>query len=147
MIYRQATEKDLVRIGELWKEMVNEMRPEWTPNAELWVGMGKSLFEQQLINYTIIIAEEAGKIVGFVDGMIFHEPSTDKKHGVGQHFYVIPKYRKTRVAAKLYEEIVSVAVLADVDILEFFCFQEDLEFWGRRGYGLVRCLVRREVDV
>lgn len=148
MIYREATIDDIEAIADLWEAMVIEMRPGWSPDKELWADMAKALVSMDGLSYTIIVSEtEDNEIVGFVDGMIFQEPSTGKRHGVGQHFYVVPFYRKSHVGAKLYESIISEALRNDAEILEFFCFPEDLEFWGKRGFKQVRCLVRREIDV
>ncbi len=141
---RPATADDLSEIAILWKQMVLEKRPSWFPDVNIWMLMAKQLMATDI--YTLLVGVVDGKIVGFVDGMIFVEPSTGKKHGVGQHFYVIPDHRGM-IGGLLYKEIVYEAVKNNVEILEFFSFPEEVNSWFKRGYSIARCLMRREINV
>jgi len=144
---REATKDDVENISILWEMMVNEMRPELTPNKNWWASMCKSFLAQETTGYKIVVAQKEDEIIGFVDGFIFPEPSTGKIHGVGQHFFILPEYRKGSAAAGLYKTIVSIAIKKGAEVLEFFCFPEGMKFWGKRGYKLTRCMMRREINV
>lgn len=147
MIVRKATPDDIERVSILWEQMVKEMRPDFTPNRQWWMQMCQSFMSNGFIEYELIVAEDNDKIIGFIDGMMFPEPSTGKVHGTGQHFYILPEYRKTMVAAKLYRQIISIAIKKGIDAVEFFCFPESIKFWKKRGYNLTRCMMRRTVNV
>ena len=140
---RKAIGKDLYNISKLWERLVLDARPEFKPRRDIWEQMAMQLLSTN--NYTILVAEVNGEIVGFIDGFIFMEPSTGKVHGIGQHFYVLPGHRKMFIGAELYREIVSLAVEKDAEVLEFFCFPEDLPFWRRHGYSPARVMVRANV--
>ena len=142
---RPGTKEDLPTVSMLWKDMVAEARKEWAPDEKKWASMGASLFDAGI--YFLVVYEIEDEIVGFVDGISFDEPSTGKKHGVAQHFYVDPAYRGTEVSAKLYEEILYLAVKEDVEMLELFCFPEMQKFWEKRGFKKERILMRRPIDV
>ena len=146
MKIRLAIKDDAPKVSALWEMMVNEMRPEWTPNRQWWEKMFIALLDTPLVQYTVVVAEEAGgNLVGFIDGLILPEPSTGKIHGVGQNFYIMPEYSNSTIAGRLYANIISVALKGGVQILEFFCFPDGIKFWNKRGYGLTRCMMRREV--
>lgn len=142
---RIATKEDLPEISKLWEDMVLEARPEFKPDLNKWVVLGNALFDTGL--YHVVVFEEDNKIVGFIDGMMFDEPSTGEKHGVAQHFYVIPEYRKTLVSVELYEEIMYLAVKNGSEALELFCFPEMEEYWKGKGFNKERILMRRKINV
>jgi GNAT superfamily N-acetyltransferase len=84
-----------------------------------------------------------GKIVGFIDGIIYPEPATGKVHGVGQCFYVMPEYRKTNVGVRLYRAILKIAKEYKVSIIEFTTFNKD--FWLKKGYTEIKTTIVREL--
>lgn len=139
---RLATKKDIKDVSVLWEKMVLSMRPDWNPNKDLWETMCNTLMDSGF--YSILVAESENSIIGFIDGMIFTEPSTGKTHGVGQHFFILPEYRG-RVGGELYREMVSLALKKGAEVLEFFCFPEELPFWRRHGYQPARVMVRSYV--
>lgn len=140
---RPATTEDVGRIAELWEAMVREMRPDWNPRRDVWQEMCLQLMAQP--QYVMFVAEVDGGIVGFADGLMFLEPSTGKFHGVGQHFYISHSHRKGILPGLLYREIISTSLLRGAEVLEFFCFQEELPFWRRHGYNPARVMVRSHV--
>jgi GNAT superfamily N-acetyltransferase len=142
---RVATKEDAHQISILWKDMVMEARPNWNPNAYDWQKMCEDLLCSGI--YHIVVFEHNKTIVGFIDGMIFPEPSTGKKHGVAQHFYVVPEHRGTGVSGKLYEEILFVAMQNGATILELFCFPEMEKYWQDRGFETKRLMMRRPINV
>lgn len=142
---RQATKDDIPKIVELWEQMVNEARGQWLPNKDIWAAMAVQLMQSGM--YHLLVAEEKGEMIGFIDGMMFNEPSTGKMHGVGQHFFIKPEHRKSMVGGELYREIMVIALSKGAEILEFFCFPEMIKEWVKRGFFPARILMRREVNV
>lgn len=139
---RMATKEDVGNISLLWEKMVLSMRPGWQPSREVWEGMCIAMMDSGF--YSVLVVEKDKNIVGFADGMMFPEPSTGKMHGVGQHFFILPEYRGM-LGGELYREIISLALEKGAEVLEFFCFPEELPFWNRHGYQPARIMVRRYV--
>lgn len=123
--------------------MVRELAPEYTPNVEWWREHAKRFLSAG--TYQAFVAEDGGRIVGFLDGFIFPEPSTGKLHGVGQHFYVLPEYRGTSAAGLLYRHLLKTARESGCQVIELFCFDREKSFWLKKGYKPVRSMVRREI--
>ena len=136
---RLATTEDVKEISALWEKMVLSMRPEWEPRRDIWEAMCVAMLDSGY--YSILVAEKDNKIVGFVDGLVTPEPASGKIHGVGQHFFIVPEYRGM-LGGELYREIVSLALKKGAEVLEFFCFPEELTFWQRHGYQAGRIMVR-----
>ena len=145
MIIRTATKEDAYKVSCLWEQMVNESRPDFTPNREWWEKMFISFMNTPIIKYNVVVAEYEGELVGFIDGFVFPEPSTGKVHGVGQHFYILPEHRQSTIAGRLYVDIVGIALRSGAEVLEFFCFPEGIPFWSKRGFTTARIMMRREV--
>ncbi len=142
LVIRLGNKKDVEQISKLWFQMVNELRPDWKPNINWWKKMCYALLDMKDF-YSIAVAEIKGEIVGFMDGLAFPEPSTGKLHGVAQHFYILPKYRKSNVALKLYRYVLRLAQERKVEIFEFFCFSDNKDFWSKKGYKEIRTMMRR----
>ena len=140
---RAATESDVLKISRLWFLMVREMRPEWDPNPALWREHCFNFLRSG--KYFIFVAEEGGRILGFIDYFLFAEPSTNKLHAVGQHFYMIPEFRKGKTAWWLYKVATDTAKKLGARVLELHCFESELPKWKRKGYEPTRFLVRQEV--
>ena len=147
MIIRQATIADASAISLLWEQMVKEVYPKFTPNRKWWEKMMVALIESPMVQYTVVVAEQQSEIIGFIDGLVFPEPSTGKIHGVGQHFFILPEYRHSSIAGRLYGSIVGHALKKKAEVLEFFCSPENIQFWNKRGYGLMRCVMRKETQL
>ena len=136
-------DRDIKDIAPLWLLMVNEVDPEATPNIDWWFGLTKTLKESD--NYVVITAEKDGKIIGFCDGLLFNDPLSGKKTGMGQHFYVLPEYRETAIAEKLYKDCDSKLIEMGAEAIELQCYKEKERFWGRAGYESIRTIMRRTV--
>ncbi len=142
---RPGTEYDVFKISKLWFSMVREMRPDLEPNPSLW---RKHCFRfLRTGNYFIFVDEAGGRIRGFVDYFLFMEPSTDKLHGCGQHFYVLPEFRKTKIAWELYHSAITDMDTRGVQIRELMCFKKEIPFWKKRGFSEpVRYMMRMGVQ-
>ena len=137
---RLATKDDLHEISRLWVMMVNELKKEWTPDPEGWVNISKELLGTG--THEIAISIEDNKIVGFLQGIVFYDPSISKKRSVGQYFFVLPEYRNTSVAESLYEEILVQSLKNGSDSLELFCLPDMEEYWNKRGFKKDQLLMR-----
>jgi len=142
---RRGDIDDLEAVSGLWLEMVHELAPDYEPRVDWWRGMAEGLFGTGV--YRLYVAESlAGRIVGFIDGILYPEPATGLLHAVGQHFYVLPGYRRTSIAGRLYKAAMKAARSEDVDNIEMFCFNRAQTFWSKRGFSSVRSLMRRRVS-
>jgi GNAT superfamily N-acetyltransferase len=145
MIIRRGTEHDVLKVSRLWLKMVEELAPDFTPNV-VWFRNHAHKF-LKTGDYAIFVAEEGGKIVGFIDFFIFPEPSTGKIHGVGQHFYVSPEYRGNCISGQLYKKTVDTMKKVGCQALELFCMDNEKRIWTKKGYKPVRTMVRRYINV
>lgn len=136
-------DEDIKDITPLWLSMVNEVDPEATPNIDWWLELTKNLKESG--NYIVIAAKENGKIIGFCDGLLFNDPLSGKRTGMGQHFYVLPEYRETTIAENLYRDCDSKLIEMGAETIELQCYKEKERFWKRAGYEPIRIIMRRLV--
>lgn len=141
---RVGIEADIVKVSRLWKEMVNEMKPGWSPNVEWWRDIAVKCIRAG--SYFILVNEEGGVINGFLDLFIYNEPSTGKRHAVGQHFFIVKESRDTGLAQKLYNAAIAKTKEEKAVVLELFCFDEEMPLWEKKGYRKVRTLMRMEND-
>lgn len=144
MIIRRGQIGDVLKVSRLWLKMVNELAPDYTPNVEWWRSHAEQFLKNG--NYSMFVAEEGGKLVGFLDFFLFYEPSTGKLHGIGQHFYVIPEYRGNCVSGKLYRNTVKAMKEKGCKVMELFCFDNEKTMWEKKGFVLKRMLLRRELS-
>lgn len=140
---RQANEGDITKAGRLWLEMVREMRPDFTPNVEWWRKIARESMRQG--SYALLVADDGGKIVGFLDWFLFPEPSTGKIHMVGQHLFLLPEYRNSGVGRDLYERALDHGKSKGITTFELFCFDNEKPHWEKRGFSPLRTLMRKEL--
>lgn len=144
MIIREGTEPDIIKISRLWLDMVKEMKPEYEPNVEWWRKIALQHLRSGI--YYFYVADDGGKIVGFIDFFMYPEPSTGKKHCVGQHFFLKPEYRGKTTGRELYERSLSKGKKLGAKIIELFCFENERAMWKRKGFKSLRTLMRMEVS-
>ena len=141
MIIRRGVLHDVLKVSRLWLRMVEETAPHLTPDVSMW----RKHAEGFLTNgaYSIWVAEEGGRLVGFIDSFLFPEPSTGKLHWVGQHFYVLPEFRKGPVPGLIWRSALSLSKRNGAKVWEFCCFEGMRPFWEKRGFKQTRCFMRR----
>lgn len=145
MIIRYANPRDIEAIAALWEEMVKELAPDYSPRRDWWERMAREMMKTDAYDALVAVSENMDRVVGFIDGFIFPEPSTGKVHAVGQHFYVRPEFREKGAAAGLYRRALRHARDRGAEVMELFCFTEERRMWGRHGFRPVRTLMRREI--
>lgn len=140
---RRGRIEDLGQVSLLWLDMVSELGPDLTPNAEMWRAHAVKFLQSG--SYLLFLADFGGILAGFLDCFIFDEPATGKRHLVGQHFYVIPKFRGTRLAGQLWRSAFAEGKRLGIGTLELFCFEKEVPFWERHGFAIKRIMMRKEV--
>lgn len=143
MKIRLANKTDLLKVSRLWLYMVQELDVDKSlePNVTWWRDHAAKFMDSG--NYFMQVAELGGKIVGFIDYFIFPEPATSKLHCVGQHFYVLPEYRRAVISGKLWKLAIQQSKKLGAQVHELFCFESEKPFWQKHGFVLKRCLVRK----
>lgn len=139
---RLATAADVLKVGRLWLQMVSEVMPDGRPNVDWWRRRQLELLEAP--NYTMWVAEEGGRVLGFVDYLIFPEPATSRLHGVGQSFYVLPECRGNGVSGRLWKKAVTELKKDGAQDLEIICADKQRPFWEKRGFRFRYSYMRRK---
>lgn len=132
MKIRQATSKDILQVSLLWLKMVRELTPYNTPNIEWWKSREHYLMCME--NYMMYVAEDDGKLIGFIDQMVCPEPSNSKIIGIGQTFYVLPEYRNSNVAGRLWKKFIRHFKEKGAQEIEVICADEQKPLWERHGF-------------
>ena len=143
MIISQGSAETLGNVSDLWEQMVGEARPDWVPNKDAWKTMALALFNTG--NYVQLLAIENNKLVGFGDFVFFNEPSTGKLHSVGQHFYILPEYRKGQAGYKMYRAWKEISKGFGATVMELFSFADETARWTKVGFTPARTLLRKEI--
>ena len=143
MVIRKGNKNDILKVSRLWLQMVNELSPKFTPNVQMFRAHCEKFMSNG--NYEMFVADEGGRIVGFLDFFLFPEPSDGKLHGVGQHFYVIPEYRGNCVSGKLYKNTIRTMKERGCAVRELCCFENEKQGWIKKGYEPLRSIVRRDI--
>ena len=144
MLIRQGNEGDIVKASRLWLEMVEEMRPDFTPNVEWWRKIARESMRSGA--YFLLVADDGGKINGFLDWFLFPEPSTGQIHMVGQHLYLKPEFRGTGIGREMYETALEFGKTRGIKTFELFCFDAEQPYWEKRGFAPLRTLMRKEIQ-
>jgi len=142
---RPAELSDLHDLGTLWVEMVGE---EFGNNV--WAD---ELYWERVIgvaiegdkNFVMFIAEDDNTPVGFIMGQIYYEPSDSKMHGISQHIYVVPEYRHTGVAIRLYHTLAKTMKSMGVEVMSLYCIPSRSEFWARKGFKPIQTMFSKEL--
>ena len=141
MKIRLGTESDLHKVARLWLQLVIELAPELNPNVSWWRKLAGQHIKTK--NYFIYVAELGGRLIGFIDYFLFPEPATSKVHCIGQHFYILPEHRKSKVAGNLWRTAIKASKAQGAQVHELFCFEKEVEFWNKRKFHVKRLLLRR----
>ena len=144
MIIREALEVDIIKASRLWLEMIAEMRPDFTPNVAWWRKIAATSMRSG--DYFMIVADDGGRVVGFLDWFIFPEPSTGKIHAVGQHMFLKPEFRGSGVGRKLYEIALDRVTNRGITTIDLFCFDNEKQMWEKRGFVPLRTLLRKNLQ-
>ena len=139
---RIAYPDDIVKVSRLWLKMVEEMMPNTKPSLEWWRLRAGELMTMS--NYFMHVAEDGGKLVGFVDYLVFPEPATSKYHGVGQTFYVLPEYRGNGVSGKLWKDTLTNLKKVGASCIDIICADGQKDFWESHGFEKEYSFMKRK---
>ncbi|MEK6760095.1 MAG: GNAT family N-acetyltransferase [Deltaproteobacteria bacterium] len=141
---REATIDEVEAVADLWLAMCAELKPEATPDKGAWIKLVGDLFRTG--TYHIVVAEDEGRLVGFVDGLIYLEPSVGQKIGMSQFIYVHPDHRFSDTAPRLYQLIVQLVNGYGVTSVYTTCEQKTKALWERKGFVVERYIMRHIVE-
>jgi GNAT superfamily N-acetyltransferase len=108
MNVRHANTNDLYRLSMLWLKLGYEINPDFKPDVGAW--RAQKYQQMSNPNYVLLLVERDNEIIGYVDGTVVYVPSLSAKLGQGSHIYILPKYRNTSAAARLYKAVVKFAI-------------------------------------
>jgi GNAT superfamily N-acetyltransferase len=141
--YRSATPYDVSKASNLWRKMVNEINPSFSPNLDWWIIDTLEFLRHN--NYAMMIAEDDGEMVAFTDGYIYNEPAQGKHAFYSRHSYVEPKYRHTDVIKTMYSILTQWCQSQSVDLLIFGCNDVTRSYWESKGYRLLEYMMAGDI--
>ncbi|NPV00391.1 MAG: GNAT family N-acetyltransferase [Brevinematales bacterium] len=159
MIFREFCANDLPDVLSLFKELIAHLMEETgdpymqiDPDAGLENGLESYLRETlEGRDKTTIIAEDDGKIAGFICGEIrdsFFPPSVVKKTGYIFGAYTLPEYRRQGVMAQLEKILTDFFRSRKINYIELsFLSGNSLarKSWEAMGYGVFREQMRKNI--
>ena len=136
-------ENELVRVSELWLELIREFCPKYAPNVEWWLLECNVLFKME--NFKVfVVRDDDERIVGFCTVLVYNDPATGERIGAGREFYVMPEYRKTRMAYRLMKDSEGYARKMGATLFEMYVVSDRMKFWFKRGYVPMRAIMLKE---
>ena len=143
VIIREAMHGEVESIADLWLKMCKELNPDAVPDKQAWVQIIQGLFKTG--KYHIVVAEQEGQIIGFLDGFAYLEPSIGQMLGVSQHIYILPLERGGRIAHLLYEYIMQFANNYKIKTVQITCDHIGKKKWERKGFKVDKFIMSKEV--
>jgi GNAT superfamily N-acetyltransferase len=140
---RIASEGDLDDMSILWRMMLKECRPGLSMNKEWWMKSQAGLMKTDI--YCSYVAVCDSVIVGFIVGLLYPDAATGKMIAFGQEFYVVPEYRSSSIARRLYGKLVRKGKEVGAHMIEMSCFEGQLEMWQGKGYNIHTYQIRRAI--
>ena len=141
MAIRKATVQDIEQISLLFIEQFN-IQAAWNPYLMQSGTQNKQFIEDTITNaeFDIFVAEESGKIVGFIS--IFEKTSPDfnfmvpHKYAYLMDIIITKEHRGKGLAAKLMNEIKQWALDRKLDHIELSVFANNsaVDFYIKCGY-------------
>jgi GNAT superfamily N-acetyltransferase len=140
---RLATDADIPKVAFLWKRMNKEFEPDNISRLDWWVTQTRELLKTR--TYYLFVAEEGEDFLGYVNFIVIDEPSDGKRHAIGQQLYVIPEYRNTPLAGRLWKAAYTAAKKAEAQMMDTTAYNGTRPFWEKRGFTLYCYYLRKEV--
>jgi len=133
---------DLRILSLLWVEMIREIYPQASPNVSVW----REQMEKYMAfkEYRCFHALSGETFVGFVDGLMYHDPATDKKIAMGNHFYVLRAYRGA-AGLLLYRRLVALGKEHGAEAIELISYANKKCFWESKGMQNNKYYMRRDI--
>lgn len=144
-IIRVAAIDEIGAIADLWILMCKELNPQAKPDKQAWIQIIHGLYKTG--KYHIVVAEADGQLVGFVDGFVYLEPASGELTGISQHIYILPKYRMSIVALRLYERIVHLVNGDGATTIQITSDLSTVRMWKRKGFVVKNFIMSKKVEV
>ena len=138
----EANVADLPELSVLWEAMIKEVMPDARPNHAWWMRYVAEYFKHS--DYKCFKAKDCGVTVGFIDGMLFADPSIGEVTAHGLNFYVLPVYRGI-VGARLYLKLVKEGKARGAKYIDLICYKNTTPLWEEFGMNAVRRIMRKEI--
>lgn len=133
---------DLRFLAVLWKKMISEIYPQAVPNVDVWMTqMEKYMAFEDYRCYHALVGDMR---IGFIDGLMFHDPATDKIVAMGNHFYVLPKHRGV-AGLLLYRRLIKVGKEHGAEAIELISYANKKCFWESKGMHNNKYYMRRDI--
>ena len=123
----------------------------YKPSAdyENWEGMASDWLNDP--DMQLFVAEDAGKIVGYIRAGVEEAPeySSEKKIGIVYDTLVSEGSRRQGIAAQLFEKALAWLKKKKVNFIELNVDARNegaIEFWKRSGFGTVKLRMRRKIS-
>jgi ribosomal protein S18 acetylase RimI-like enzyme len=140
---REATDKDIDRIVELWAEHV-DFHAELDPRFERRVG-SKDGFADHLRgrlgqgDFLLLVAEADGEVIGFLNGELSKYPRcfASRSHGLVDNLAVAPQWQRNGHGAALLEKCMGWFSDRGVPVVELKVLMANplaMSFWEKAGF-------------
>ena len=137
---RAATIDDLEEMSELWINMMTEINPKPTSNKEWWLNYHREMMKTD-VYYAFVAFDD--KMIGYIAGQFYPDATTGELVAFGHDFFILPEYRDTEIASKLYGKLVRTGKAGKADAIEMTCFEGQIELWKSKGYDIQKYHMRR----
>jgi len=128
MNIRKATKADIIQASVLWALLINEVFKGRKPDIAYWQRFISDLMDNDS-TYTMYVAEEGDKLVGFTDFIIQYDPSFSKRMLNSFQTYVLPPYRKTGITKALWGNVFRTAREEGCDMVFFATDPGKYTYW------------------
>ncbi|MBS1623100.1 MAG: GNAT family N-acetyltransferase [Bacteroidetes bacterium] len=143
MIYRRANSADVPQMLPLWRYLIDIHAPvepmfEVVDGAEAkFAEFVKSLLEKE--NYRVIVAEDEGKIAGYVIAHVSLTPDVFviRRRMYVQDMVIEPAYRRQGIAKQLMSEVLDFAREQEVEKIDLLVAVQNEganKFWQEMGF-------------
>jgi len=142
---RPSQMSDIHDLGILWNKMHSEeLGPGVVSDYLFWeLVVGQAIHSNK--DFVCFIAIDDDSPVGFIMGNRYYEPSDSRIHGISQHIYVLPEYRNTGTAMRLYRSLAKTFKTLGVQVISLYCLPARTSFWIRKGFKPVQTMFSKEL--
>ena len=140
MTVRKGMNADIPKIGALWLALVNEITPRSRPNLAWWLDDTFDLMDYEA-GYLCYVAEEAGDIIGFTDGVVMKDPGMGKVVFYSRHTSIVPEHRHGETVKELFGAISRDARAQGAESAVFCCDNSLIGYWQGIGYKQIEAVM------
>lgn len=120
-----------------------ELHPGKKANVTGWIEGTEALMNGS--SYSLIVADDEGEIVGFMDYILVEEPEMEVKLSFYRHWFIKQEYRGGLLAKNMWDYCVIHERGRGATRSQFLVDEKQLEMWLSRGCKVSQYLIEREV--